>query len=152
MLLLLWFEVAVTDKRVHVFLIYVKDFNSLQQFYRSLIIQLCRKGKTAIVKVGKNEKECLAGSKPTAKLSPRHSLIPPEWEPYSQDTREVKLCLSSGVNWYRTSVCGWGFDLQYVLITAYIEFFFAQSCSFIAQERSISLRINVVSDVSPQIL
>lgn len=76
--LLLLFGVAVTKKRVHVFLIYVKDFNSLQQFYRSLIIQLCRKGKTAIVKVGRNEKECLAGLKPTAKLSPRHSLIPHE--------------------------------------------------------------------------
>lgn len=72
------FGVAVTDKRVHVFLIYAKDFNSLQQFYRSLIIQLCRKGKTAIVKVGRNEKVCLAASKPTAKLSPQHSLIPHE--------------------------------------------------------------------------
>ncbi len=112
------------------FLIYLKDFNSLQQFYRSLIIQLCRKGKTAIVKVGRNEKECLAGSKSTTKLSPRHSLIPHEWELYSQDTREVKLCLSSGVNWYQTSVCGWGFDLQYVLITAYVEFFFYSKLLF----------------------
>ncbi len=126
----LWFGVAVTDKHVHVFLIYLKDFNSLQQFYRSLIIQLCRKGKTAIVKFGRNEKECLAGLKSTAKLSPRHSLIPHEWELYSQDTREVKLCLSSGVNWYQTSVCGWGFDLQYVLITAYVEFFFYSNLLF----------------------